>query len=63
MNARIIALVVLLALGALAAPAAVPVLERFDAAPYAAAARCIIGDEPDCIIRIYCFRECDDPDS
>lgn len=54
MNTRVIALVVLLALGTLAVPAAVPALE---VAPNAAAARCLMG--PGCIIPVNCVSGCD----
>jgi hypothetical protein len=53
MNARIVALAVMLALGTLAAPVAFD----FDLAPNASAARCLIGDG--CIIPINCVRDCD----
>lgn len=57
MNARIVAIAVMLAIGLFVAPAAIPALDAFDPAPNAAAARCLIGEG--CIIPVNCIRDCD----
>lgn len=58
MNARIVAIAVMLAVGLFVAPAAVPALDAFDLAPNAAAAKpCILGSDGDCLIPIYCFTD------
>lgn len=55
MKARIVAFAVLLALGILVAPYALPVLDEFAPVDGAYAAKiCIAGEDPNCIIPFIC---------
>ncbi len=59
MISRIALLAIVLSLGLLVAPGAVPGLSPLSVAEDAEAKPCVIGDDPGCLIPIVCIRDCD----
>lgn len=58
MTARIVLLAVILSLGLMVAPSAVPALEDVSIVENAEAAKCVAGFHPDCIVTLPCPYDC-----